>query len=245
MTDTNQGTEQNIENVSKQVLDRIEAGDISMHSKARFLLKLILLITSAVAVITLSAAILSFILFGINQSGNSALIGFDTHELIIFLRLFPWNLLLLDVVALLCFELLLRQFTFGYRRSMLSLLLLAAVLSIAIAFVLDQSRANDAILRNARNHSIPFFGGIYDKGHLPPARELGICRCIIQSIDPRTGTTLYMYEDDPFGSTTLIGLLPQGFATSGLVIGRPVLIVGDIASDTIRIINIQVLQKRR
>lgn len=210
--------------ISERVLDKIRANEISMRPRAYFALQTIALGFVALVALLASVSIGTFILFSIRASNTGPLLGFGPPGYVIFLQLFPWPLLLLDIACIGALEWMLRKFRFGYKSPFLYLLGGIIVVSLAVALTLDQSRASDQFLRGAHDHDIPGIGGLYDQGRRPPPPGSGACPCTITAINP---ASVSAEEDLPDGTHQAITvILPPGFATSTLQVGGHYFILG-------------------
>jgi hypothetical protein len=173
--------------MKENVLNEIREGNIRMRPRLYFVLRLGLLIVLAVMVLIVSSLVFSFILFTVSASGRLLLLGFGFQGLLAFVALFPWGLLVLDIVLLICLEQLIQRFRFGYRSPLLLLLSGLAVLSFAFAALINFTSFHDVIFKREQKHHMPVIGGLYRHAKRPPP-ERGIIRGFITSISTSTFT---------------------------------------------------------
>jgi hypothetical protein len=222
------------------VLKKIETHELTMRPKIYFIFKMIALFVLTALVLVLSAYICSFILFTIRQSSSAALLGFGPRGFALFLQLFPWGLFILDIIFIFILGLLLKHFSFGYRNPVLYISLILLIIVISLATLIDYNRFDDFFLQQARDNHIPVIGSFYDQGRRPPSPETGVCRCVVLGIQ---GNVLTMREDSPFGSTTVIAIVPQNIATSSLRVGEKLFLLGAFRNGNIYITDIRSLDK--
>jgi len=210
---------------SQKVLEKIRAQQLSVKPKFYFTLKSIAILTVAGLALLLSVSIGCFILFSIRTSYETSLLGFGPSGLFIFLRLFPWPLLILDIASIILLEWMLRKFRFGYRSPLLYLLFLILVIVLTVSGALDNRRVSDFVLRGAHDGGLPIIGDFYDQGRRPPPPGSGACPCTVLSID---GNTLIMQENAPNQPPQQVTVvLPNTQATSSIHVGDRLFIVGN------------------
>lgn len=166
-----------------QVLEKIRSGKVHMHPRIYFGLKALALALTTAAVVAASATLVSFILFSIQASGQMYLLGFGGRGLQVFLLLFPWWLLALDIALMLLMGWLLRHFQFGYRSPLLYLLTGTLAISVIIGFLITITPLHRSLLHQANRGRLPVFGGLYENLRRPP-RERGVFRGEVTDIVP-------------------------------------------------------------
>jgi len=186
-TNTQQNIEQNQDGKSHvrmrdAVLKKIDAGEISMRPRIYFTLKLIVLAFISILAVITAALLFSFIAFSLRVSGTLLLLGFGWRGMGVFIRLFPWTLLFIGVCLFAIIEWLFRKFEFGYRRPILYIIIVLAVLVSALGLIINETPLHQSLLYGSEHHQpVPFLGGFYTGLRRPP-REQGICRGDIVSL---------------------------------------------------------------
>ncbi len=197
-----------------------------MRPRAYFVAKVAVLALVAVAIVLVSIFLLNFILFSIRISSQDALLGFGARGLAAFLALFPWGLLIIDVLLIAGAQWLVREFKAGYTLPISYVLmgLLAAVI-VGGAF-LDRAGLNDQLLeRFERDELHGPLGDLYKSARILPPPGRGVCQCLITSIN---GNTLQV--KDLRSAATLTVIIPTDdphATTSGLSVGDVVFVAGD------------------
>ncbi len=155
-----------------------------MHSRAYFALRLSLFIALCVAILAVSIFIFNFIAFSIRLNHHDALLGFGASGLLLFLRFFPWWLLVLDAALIAILQLLIRQFEFGYKIPVLRLVSGIVLAALVMGFVMDATRVNDRFLHDADSHLRPSpFDHLYQGARYAPPLDGPMHRAVITSIE--------------------------------------------------------------
>ena len=204
------------------VLRKIDEKEVSMHSKKYFVLKALAFVALVVVVVVISAALFNFIFFNLRISQHGYLLLFGAQGVWIFLRVFPWLLLALDIVFLVFLESLLRNFRFAYRVPALYLLLVLLLGAAVLGFAIDRGTAfNDQMLRQADLHRLPEpVNDFYTSFHRP---EEEACDCVITAI---VGRTLSAYQQNDTGNILTITVPPGNPVLPTLSAGDTIFVAG-------------------
>ncbi len=156
-------------NLKENILNKIRAHDLTMKPKLHFTLRLVAFGVLAVLIFVTSTFIFNFIFFTIRVSEHFELLGYGFRGVVVFVTLFPWGLLLVDVFLVLLLERVLRKFRFGYRSPILYLFLGLLALGAAIGLAVDRDTpVNDILMRRAHEHMLPRpINGFYENAHRP------------------------------------------------------------------------------
>lgn len=212
--------------IKDKILTDIKSGEITMRPKIYFTLKIAALVLGTFAVVVISIFIFNFILFTIRISGQDNLLGFGPRGWEVFVRHFPWHLLVLDVALIIGLQWLLRQFKFGYKIPILYLLLGLLCITSVAGFALDRGTPFNDRLYQMRGQGLPPpLGGFYGRANRPPPLGGGVCRCTIMAI---SGNVLTVQDNR--STSTLSVILPANdprATTTSLKVGDMVLVAGD------------------
>jgi hypothetical protein len=221
---------------ASKVLEKIRAQQVTMRPKLHFTLKSIATIVVALLTLLFSVAIGCFILFSIRTSYETSLLGFGPPGYLIFLQLFPWPLLVADIVCIVILEWMLRRFRFGYKSPLLYLLAAIIILTFLVSSVLDREHVSDHLLQGAHDQGVPLMGNLYDQGRRPPSPGSGVCPCVVTAIN---GDTLTMQENVPDGTTRQVTvILPDDQASSTIKVGDHLFIVGNYQDDALHAVAV-------
>ncbi len=229
---------------SSQVLERIRSGKVKMKPKIFFVLKALLLLGVAFLVLIVSTLLASFIFFGLRVGGHESLLGFGFHGFTTFLLLFPWPLALLDILLLAVLELLLRQFKFAYRRSLLYSFLVLAVVAGASGFLFDtETRFHDDRFEESKRGALPPpFQGVYNGAHPRAPERLGVYRGFVTGIGEETFSMTHDDQDNDADDRIRVVLPPPHFPLSSLEEGDRVYVAGEEREGVITAYGINVLE---
>ena len=229
--------------VRDTVLERIRSGNVRMRSRIFFIAKTILVCVVVILVSLLSILIASFIFFALRVGGHESLLGFGPRGIIPFLALFPWPLLLLDVVLLAFLEMLLREFRFAYRRSLLYLFLgLVAVVG-GLGLLIDaQTKFNHDRFMDAQEGRLPPpLRGAYTGARGMPPERLGVYRGFVTQVDQATFSMTHNDQDQDLDDRRFTVVPPPGFPLSQISPGDHIYVAGDHAGGVIHAYGIRVL----
>jgi len=242
MNEETHTTEHVHHSMQEKILENIRGEKIHMRPKFYFTLVFIALVLVSIFVFFITAFIFSYIVFSMRASSDLFLLGFGFRGFILFLLFFPWIYVLLDIILIGLLEWLVRRFSFGYKHSVIFVLVGILVILLSGSLLVEQfdthKRLHSGIERVAREQNIPVIGGMYTQVRRQPSHDRGLCRCIITGID---GSTLTLVDDDPImGTTTMIKIfLPDNYSTSTLEVGDSVFVVGEVRDGQIHAFGIR------
>ena len=174
--------QQNGTSVRGRVLASIENGRVFMRPKWQFLALSALVVLGAVVVVGAAIFLASFVLVVLERNGLWALSGFGPRGLRALLFHLPWLVIGTAALAVIVLEVLVRQFSFGYRRPILLTLAALVFMVTAGSFVLARTAFHPLLMRRAAEGGLPFvaplyrgFGGTYTSVFSKRARRTGSC----------------------------------------------------------------------
>jgi hypothetical protein len=236
-----------VDSIEKNVLEKIQSGEVKIRSRMYFVLKVVTLIIVALLVFVTSALLVSFMIFSLRVSGRFFLLGFGDRGLLAFFITFPWFILVADILFIILFERLLNHFKFGYRLPLLYTLGASALFIILAGLALDRISIHETLFQEAAQNHLGPVGGIYTDVRLPPRQE-GVFRGIVTSVATTSsavsGSTspfvnaFDMRRDDEDADTDTATdtamlwhvILPPGASIAGfLAPGDVVLVAGDVS----------------
>lgn len=189
-----------IHNTITEVLEKIKAKKISVHSKTFFRLRLIAFALLLLAICFVSVLLCSFIMFTIRMSGQSHFIGFGSQGVLLFFALFPWILFLLDIVLVGMLGMLMRHTSFGYKIPGMYIVGMVLAIILISGYIVDAKTSfHKNMLFRADKKQLPFFQGAYINVRRAPPEGYGIYRGVVVL---REGNMLYIDIDDAAGVST-------------------------------------------
>jgi hypothetical protein len=209
------------------VLAKIQNNELHMRSRYFFILKIAGVLLLSLVVLTCTVLIGNLVFFSLRLNGHEALLGLGAQGITLFLAVFPWWLLVLDLFFIFLLERLLRQFRFGYRSPALYLFLLLIILAALGGAGIDRGTSfNDDLLHRADEGRLPApLGAVYQGSrHMPPAGS-GVYRGSIVEV---ASTTISIIDFDRPGRPRVV-LIPQygPAAHAQFTQGEVVLVVGN------------------
>lgn len=241
--ETNNHTEKNTD-MKDNILTKITDKEVSMRPKMYFTTKFVVLCSLVVFILLLSIFVVSIIFFSLRVSGHALLFGFGFQGVILFLKLFPWIPLAVDIVAIFLLAKLLRKFTFVYRRPLLPLLVLVFVLCVGTGLLIDRATdLNDTLLDNANHNKLPKpFSSVYEGANRLSRPRSWVCRCQVVSI----GTDTMIVVDTKLGfENTFTVFLPDDLPVGSVIpfsVGDLLYIAGPPHDGVIHPIGIRALE---
>lgn len=231
--------------IKDRVLAEIREKRIAMRPKLSFTFETFFAALVALVVLAVSAALASFIVFGLRVNGHDSLLAFGPRGIGAFLLIFPWPLLILNILLVIFLETLLRRFKFGYRSPVLYLLLALAALAIAAGLALDRTSVNDDLLDRADRGALPSpFAELYEHVRSPAPHDRGIYRGMVTAIGTSTFTMMHDDDDQDLDEGSYTVAFPPGFPASSLTVGERVYVAGDEDDGMIRAFGVNPLPVR-
>lgn len=215
----------NTNNIQENVLKKIHEGAVSMHSRTYFVLRTLSITLAALITLALAFFAFSFIYFSVQESGSQFLLGFSQQGILTFFALFPWSLLLLALAFLVALELVLRNFSFGYRTPVLRTFLWVVLVGILGSVLFSFTPIHSILLNEADNDQLPVLGPLYKQVH-GPHREHGVYRGFITTIHSTRFEISYNDSDHDSDDGTWTVYPPRGYDLRTLSVGDNVYIAG-------------------
>lgn len=178
MNDTNENKD-----IKSLVLEKIQSGKINMRSHFYFVFGVTSLIVVAILILLISSLLMSFIFFSLIGSGKLFLLGFGFRGFMMFLILFPWSLLIIEIVLIVLLEWLIKKFKFGYHSSLSRLVFVILVVSILIGAIIDTTSLHKSVQHRAEQGDLPLpFVGDFYRGIRRPPRGQDIFRGVVSGV---------------------------------------------------------------
>lgn len=216
------------------VMEKIRTDGLSMRPRLYFSVVVIATTLVTFIVLAISIFLFNFLLFGLEASGRSVLLGFGQRGFLTFLQVFPWGLLTLDILLVGLLGWLVHQFKFGYKIPLLFVFVGLLALIALFGSGMKMSTNINSILSDQDELGIlpPPFKGVYNDVHRLPSPNTGFYRSIVTNIEGGTITV----ENTESGTTTMMIILPRNenrATTSGLHVGDTIFVVGDKDRDEV------------
>jgi len=105
--------------ISDKIFNKIKKEQIKMRPKIYFILKAVLIALTTLLVAFFVLFLVSFIFFNLRASGAWFLPRFGLPVIGIFFKSLPWLLILITIILIGVLEILVKRFSFAYRRPIL------------------------------------------------------------------------------------------------------------------------------
>ena len=229
------------QNIQDKILKKIKEGHVHMRPRFYFVSRFIITIIVAVLSLIVSVFVISFIFFSIQESGEQFLLGFGGKGIITFFSLFPWTLLVLDIVFLFLLEWLIRGFKFVYRMSFLSIFIIIFVISTILGIFFNLSPVHGIFLDKADKGELPIIGEIYESIHDSHA-DKGVFRGTIIDLYDNTIVIQHNDKDRDDDDGTQIVILPPRYPQ--IKIGDTVYVFGNFVNGVIEAQGIEINSRK-
>jgi hypothetical protein len=147
--------------LEEQVLEAIKSGRVKMTPKWHFALNAGLLLTGALVVLLTLLYLSSSIIFMMRQSGVWFLPNFGFKGWSAFFSHLPWLMLFLLIVFIIFLEILIRHYSFTYRRPLLYSFLAVIFLAAIGGFLAERTHFHNGLSRFTQEKEVPLFNRFY------------------------------------------------------------------------------------
>jgi len=147
--------------ITGKVLEKIKSGKIKMRPKIYFILKAILVGLSVAVIAIFILYLISFIVFTLRMSGIWFAPGFGFYGVKIFLFSLPWILISIAIILIIVLEILVKHFSFAYRRPILYSILGIITLVLLGSFALSQIKIHPYLFQKSQERHLPVAGKFY------------------------------------------------------------------------------------
>jgi len=219
----------NKKSIRDQIVETIKSGGVKMRPKWHFALKTILALTGAIILLLTLIYIASFAIFMLRQTGVLFAPTFGFRGGYVFLRSLPWLLISLLAVFIVILEILVRRYSFAYRRPLLYSVAGIAFLVIAGGYAVAITSFHGRMFRSAERGELPWAGGFYrEYGH---QRFRNIHKGAVEEVFENK-LTIRSRRDE----TLSVVMTPETYFPSGpdFAVGDWVVVFGDRDDHTVR-----------
>ena len=226
--------------IKTKVLEKIHSGNLHKRPKAYFIAQVTLIVLLSVIALVLSVFVLSFIIFSMHESGVQFLLGFGQRGILAFLALFPWGILILDLLLFVIIDWLFRYFEFGYRVPVLRVFFGTLVLAVIGSVIIDITPLHSMLLEKADHGGLPVIGQWYETIRTSHS-DKGVFRGTISSIQGNDFVISHNDNDCDADDGTWTVISQPGFKLADFSIGDKVYVAGDAANGIIQAYGVEKL----
>ena len=156
----------------ERVLGVIETGQAVMRPKWHFILKGALLIVGGVILSLALIYVASLVVFASRQGGAWFVPAFGPQGWFAFMVSLPWILIILSGLFIILLEVLVRRYSFAYRRPLLYSVLGIVVLVLLGSVVVAKTSFHGKFMRFASEHRLPGADQIYRQYGEPQFKDI-------------------------------------------------------------------------
>lgn len=219
--------------IHEHVAGAIRTGTVKMRPRWYFILQGLLFALGAIIVILLALFVSSFIIYMLQQTGVAVVPGFGLRGWYSFARHLPWLLVVLSLAFTLIVEVLVRRYSFAYRRPLAYSVVGVIGIVIAGGFVLAHTSVHPRLMLYAQQHRLPFGERLYRD---IDERQFGD---VFKGIVVATTSEGFIIEHRFGTSSVLVTHETRQPLRRPAIPGDFVIILGDQASDTITAVGIR------
>lgn len=154
------------------ILEKIKKGKVKMKPKMYFVWRSIFIAFSIIFVTLFILYLLSFIFFNLRLTGIWYLPRFGFSGLRVLFVSSPWILILIAIVLIAILEILVKRFSFAYRRPILYSILVIIVLVFLASFIIGKTQFHPELFQRAREDRLPVMGEFYRGYGIPGPRDV-------------------------------------------------------------------------
>ncbi len=229
--------------LKQKVLDQIQKGQVKMRPRVFFLFQVIALSFLVILIFLISVLLVSYMLFLVKTNGSLLLLGFGKRGLYEFFLVFPWLILIVDILLLFFLDFLLKKFKFGYHSPIIYLFLGTMVVIVVSGSLPTFSSVHGNFMRKAEHQNLPIAGSFYQDIRFSH-QEKGIFRGEVISLQNNSFIIKSRTHDLDQKEVLVKVIFPLNISTTSLVsIGEEVFVAGDLVDGEIRAYGIGKLPK--
>lgn len=160
MSNMNNNLEKN-NKIKEIVLAKIKSGQAKMKPKWHFVLRSVLLVSGIIILSIALFYLVSFILFALRQTGVLFMPAFGLAGVKAFFVSLPWILILVSIIFIIALEILVRQYSFAYRKTFLYSLFAIILFIVLGGWVTFASGLHQGLFNQATQGKLPVAGPLY------------------------------------------------------------------------------------
>lgn len=219
--------------IKEEIFKKIESGELSMKPKLFFYFKIGVLLLSIFTALVVSSFLISYMLYSLRIGGQLYLLSYGSKGIYEFFMIFPWFVLVLDILLLFLIDWLIKSFRFGYNSPIIYLFLGTFMLITILGSLINFTIFNKAMMFRAEYNSLPIVSNYYNGIRRSHSKQ-GTFRGIVKSIEGNTFVLMHDdYDDDSIDDQVTV-IMPEGLNLGKLIVeGDNVFLAGEIGTTSI------------
>lgn len=158
--------------IKEIVLAKIKSGQARMRPKWHFILKSALLVLGIVILSIALFYLVSFILFILRQTGTLFAPAFGLRGIRTFFISLPWLLVAVSIIFIIILEILVRRYSFAYRKPFLYSLAGIIIFVALGSWIIFLSGLHQGMLERAMKDRLPLAGPFYKEFGFDQPRDI-------------------------------------------------------------------------
>lgn len=220
--------------IRNSVLEKIKNGHTAMKPKWHFILKTVLAGIGIIIVVLLTLLVASLIIFILRDNGGWFVPAFGMRGMGRFIISIPWLLVLACIAFIGVLELLVRKYSFAYRKPFLYSIIGIIIFVIVGGVGISATNMHNRFSRLAMEKRLPFAGPIYRGFHA--WRSADVYSGIVKEVT-ENGFLIENISNEIFRVVvTRATRFPFG---SDIVVGNEIVVMGDLKDGAIRAFGIR------
>jgi hypothetical protein len=134
----------------------------------------VLLLSGIILAALVLLYLVSFVIFVLHQTGEWFVPSFSVHGLTEFLTSMPWLILLISVIFIVILEILVRKYSFGYRKPLLYTSVGVLVIVLGGGALVARTSLHRGLFDFAREQHLPLAGNLYIHYGTPHSNNVAI-----------------------------------------------------------------------
>lgn len=171
------------QSLQENILATIEGGKTKMRPKWYFVTSAVFLMGGTLVALVALLFIASFIVFSLHQSGVWFAPSMGWQGLPPLFMSLPWVLIVVAVGFIYLLEMLVRKYSFAYRKPLLYSAIMIVVVTVSGGLIMASTPLHDKLLIRAQEQRLPLAGRVYKNYSMPPKDNISVGRVIDISED--------------------------------------------------------------
>lgn len=143
--------------IKSRILNTIEAGKVQMRPRWQFILRASLLLIGTILIVLSVVYLTSFIIFITKMTPGPG----PDRGVIMYLTSLPWLMILVAIIFVIILELLVRRYSFAYRKPLLYTIIGIAIFTLVTGFIVAETPLHRHLMDRAEENHLPFGNQLY------------------------------------------------------------------------------------
>ena len=150
-----------LSHLKEDILNKIKAGQAKMRPKPYFVVRTVLAFVGVIIAAAIVVYLVSFIYFVLHRSGAWYVPAFGVRGVGLFLKAVPWVLIAAIILFVALLEILVRRYSFTYRKPLVYSVAGISVVALAAGYAVAHTSLHRGFYRHVREGKMPFAAPMY------------------------------------------------------------------------------------